>query len=269
MKNSYNGFRVMMSILTIIAVFIMVAPLLVICIAAFDPISLRFPIEGFTVKWFKELVENERFMKAMRVSLGLGFWSSMISTILAIMANIGLRYCSRKVNTWVSILMLSPLFVPSVIMGLALYQIAFLFFGGRQYWLLMLAHILLVLPYPFRTVYAAIGNISKTLDDAALSVGASPFRVVIHILIPMLKPNIFSGALLAFVTSWNDYNISMWLASTKYYPLSVQIYSFMKDDFSPVLAAMSVVLIIFSTIIVLFMNKFMGLSGVAGTRTTG
>ena len=268
MSRLKGPFGVVLIIVAVLSVLLMMAPLIIISVSAFDPVSLRFPIKGFTLEWFKELFTNAKFMKSMWTSLKLGLASSLISTVLALFVSIGLRYCPVKARNSINSLMLAPLFVPSIVLGLALYQLTYMMFDSRQFWMLIFGHIVLTLPYPLRTIMAGLESLPKTLDEASMSVGASPLRMVATVLVPNVKPSFFSGWLLAFVQSWNDFNVAIWMSSNKFYPLSIQIYSFTRESFNPMLAAMCVVLVLFSAAIVLLMDKLFGLSTVAGIRTT-
>lgn len=268
MKKTQGTFGIIMFVLLSITILLIIGPLIVIAVSAFDPITQRFPIEGFTLKWFVELAKKERFMKAALISLIFSIIASAVATALALLSAVGLRYCSGRVKNTVNMIMLSPMFVPSIVLGLALYQVSYLLFGSRQSWMLLLGLTISVITIPMRTILASFENISTTVDEAAMIVGCNPFRMIWAILLPQIKPAFFSGWMLAFVHVWNDFNISIWLASPKFYPLSIEIYSFTKEQSSPLLSAMSVCLILFSAAIVLLINKFFGLSGVANIRST-
>ena len=100
-----------------------------------------------------------------------------------------------------------------------------------------------------------------------MSVGAKPMYMVKTVLLPLIKPGFFSGWLLAFVMSWNDFNISIFLTKPGYNTLSIEVYQYLLYQYSPILAAMSVMMIIFTVLIVLLTNKFFGLSSVSSIRT--
>lgn len=255
-------------VIVIFSITMMLAPLIVVTGASFNSVKMTFPPEGFTLSWYGQLVNNSEFLRAALVSLVVGLLASICSSILGLFAAMGLRYCTGKVKSIVNAMMLSPLFIPSIVVGLAIYQLSYLFFGGKPIWIIVFGHILLTIPFPLRTIAANLESLPLTLDEAAMSVGAKPLKVVRSILLPLIKPGFFAGWLLAFVMSWNDFNISIFLAKPKFYPLSIEIYQYLLYQYSPILAAMSVMLILFTIIVVLFMNKFFGLSGVTGIRTT-
>jgi putative spermidine/putrescine transport system permease protein len=227
---------------------------------------MMFPPEGLSLKWYGELAKNSDFIKAAGVSFCVGMIASITSTLLGLTAAVGLRYSSRKVKSIVMGLMLSPLFIPSIVMGLALCQLSYTVLGTTTIWMLVFGHIILTIPYSMRTIATNLEVLPVTLDEAAMSAGAKPFRVMWSILLPLAKPGVFSGWLLSFLMSWNDFNISIFLARPKFYPLSIEIYEYMIFKYTPLLAAMSVVVVLFTVVIVLVIQKFFGLSGVTNTR---
>lgn len=268
MNNPVPGnFGKCMTVIMIFSVILMLAPLIVVVVVSFNPVTITFPPEGFSLKWYWELARDSDFIKAASVSLIVAFFASVTSTLLGLSAAVGLRYCTGKVKSFVTGIMLSPLFVPTIVVGLALYQLSYMIFGSKPFWVLVFSHVLITIPFPLRTIAANLDILPLTLDEAAMSVGAKPVTVVKSILVPLIKPALFSGWLLSFIISWNDFNVSIFLAKPNFYPLSIEIYQYLLYDYSPILASMSVVLILFTIIIVLLINKLLGLSSVTGVRT--
>lgn len=247
-------------------VVLITLPLIVVIAAAFNPYHLVFPPEGFSFVWFIKLLHEPHFMSSIKVSAILGLLSSALSTLMGISAAIGLRYAGQKVKDAVSGIMLAPLFVPTVVTGLALYQLSYITFSGKQPWMLLLGHILISIPFPLRNIVASLEGVPLSADEAAMNVGARPSRIVWKILLPLIKPGIFSGWVMAFIVSWNDFNISLFLASPGYNPLGVQIYNYIMYQYEPTVAAMSACMIAVACAVVLVLNKFVGLTGLTEAR---
>lgn len=159
-------------VIMIISVILMLAPLIVVTGASFNPVKMTFPPDGFSLKWYGELAGNSEFTRAALVSLVLGLLASITSSLLGLSAAMGLRYCTGKVRSIVNGMMLSPMFIPSIVAGLALYQISYMVFGAKPIWILLFGHILLTIPFPLRTIAANLESLPLSLDEAAMSVGA-------------------------------------------------------------------------------------------------
>lgn len=241
-------------------------PQIVVIATAFNPEHMVFPPEGFSLRWFKELPKDSFFMRSLGVSAVIGFISSILSTIIGTSAAVGLRYSSKKVSRLVSGVMLAPLFIPTVVTGLALYQMSYLLLGGKSPLVLLLGHVILTIPFPLRNVVASLEGLPLSLDEAAMNVGAPPWYAVRKILLPLIKPGVFSGWLMAFIMSWNDFNVSLFLSTPGYNPLAIQIYTYIAYEYKPILAAMSVYLILIACLAVIILNKLVGLSGLTGSR---
>ena len=242
-----------------------IALLIVVLATAFNPTIWYFR-QRFSLKWFAELPKDPSFMRSFMVSAVIGLISSIASTAIGVSAAIGLRYSNHRVRDIVSGVMLAPLFIPTIVTGLALYQMSYMLFGGKSPWMLVLGHILITIPFPLRNVTASLEGLPLSLDEAAMSVGATPLHVLRNILLPLTKPGIFSGWLMAFIMSWNDFNVSLFLSSPGYDPLAIKIYTYIAYEYKPILAAMSVYLIILACLATLILNKSVGLSGLTGSR---
>lgn len=256
-----------MLLIAIMSIILMTAPLIVVIGASFSKTLVIFPPEGITFKWYAELIKKSNFIRAFWASLIFSLSASAFSTFLGLSAAMGLRYCTGKVKSIVTAIMFSPLFFPSIIVALAIYQLCYITLGYKPIWLLPLGFVLLTVPFPLRTISASLELLPLNLDEAAMSVGAKELRVVTDIILPLIKPGVFAGWLIAFVISWNDFNMSIFLAVPELYPLSIEIYNFLLYEYSPIIASMSVVTILFTIISVIIINKYFGLSAITGVKS--
>lgn len=157
---------------------------------------------------------------------------------------------------------MSPLFIPAVIVALALFQFIFMMGVGNNIWVLLAAHIVVTLPYPVRNVIAQMENFDDRLEEAALSVGATPSQALRRVTLPLLKASIVPSLIIVFVLSWNNYTVSIFLANKDWTTLPLQLRAYLQYEYEPFVAAMSTILIIASIILLLIVDRTVGLGSV-------
>ena len=245
----------------------MLAPLVVVIGASFNRDFMAFPPEHFSLAWFGEVFRQPEFIAAAKVSLVLGSVSAALTTVLAIAVTVLLRRANPRLRTVVNTAFLGPLLVPSVILALALYQVVIVATRTTSFLALLIGHIVVTLPYPIRTITAVLEGLDPSLDDAAASVGATPLQTITKIILPLAKSGIVAGALFAFIVSWNDFPISIFLAPPQGIPLPVRIYSYILFEYKPLIAAVSTYLILLSVIIVFSIERLVGFTVFVGRET--
>lgn len=166
----------------------------------------------------------------------------------------------------VSLAFLGPLLIPSIIFALAIYQVMVFTIGSANPVALMIGHVIITLPFPVRTVTAAAEDLDPALIDAAASVGARPFETFRKIVFPLLKPGIMAGFMFAFLISWNDFNISIFLSPYSFQLLPIQIYEYLLYDYKPLIAAVSAWSVIGTGLMILLIDKLVGLNVFVGNR---
>jgi putative spermidine/putrescine transport system permease protein len=151
------------------------------------------------------------------------------------------------------------MYVPSIAFAFVLLQVFSRIGGVSGMWKILLGHIVIILPYIIRNTVAVLTTFNWTLEDAAASLGANPVQVFFKITIPLAKPGIVAGSLLAFLYSFDEAVLSSLLSSPKFVTLPIRIMNYMELTFDPALAAVSTILIVISLILVVLMEKFAGL----------
>jgi putative spermidine/putrescine transport system permease protein len=154
-----------------------------------------------------------------------------------------------------------------VILALALYQVVIVATRTTSLLALLIGHIVVTLPYPIRTITAVLEGLDPSLDDAAASVGATPLQTITKIILPLARSGIVAGALFAFIVSWNDFPISIFLAPPQGIPLPVRIYSYILFEYKPLIAAVSTYLILLSVVVVFSIERLVGFTVFVGRET--
>jgi len=237
-------------------------PLVILIAVSFNPTSMIFPPQGFTLKWYFVIFEKGDFLASAGASTILGLATALITTTLGVLAAIGLQRFTGMSKDVIATFLVSPLFIPAVIVALALFQIIFTIGIVNNVWILLAAHIVVTMPYPVRNVMAQMENFDMRLEEAALSVGATPFQALRRVTIPLLKPSIIPSLIIVFVLSWNNYTVSVFLANKDWTTLPLQLRAYLQYEYEPFVAAMSTVLILISMILLVVLDRTVGLGNV-------
>jgi putative spermidine/putrescine transport system permease protein len=243
-----------------IAVYSMLAlPALIVLIASFDPASaLSFPPKGFSLKWYSAAFSSEPFMSALWTSTHLAVLATILAMMLGFFAALAIdRYTFPGRSTF-QMFVLSPLIVPSVILGLGLLQ--FLAWAGlnQSYIGLLSGHVLITLPYVVRTLTTALKLFDKTLEEAAMNLRASPVKVLWRVTLPLLMPSLISASVFAFVTSFGNVTLSVFLGYSGATTLPVQVMTYVENSSDPVIAAVSSIVIAITFLVVLVIDRLVG-----------
>jgi len=261
MERASRGLRVAV---TAVYVFLLL-PLLIVVVAAFNAGNyFTFPPQGFSLKWFANFFQRREFMQALWLSVDLGFWTAVISTVAGTMASLVLvrgRFRGRDLlNAYVT----SPLLLPQILTGVALLQYLSLLGLAQSYWALLIGHVVVTTPYVVRTVSAVLYNFDLALEEAAQSLGASPVRAFFEVTLGLIKPGVVAGAVLAFAISFDNFTISLFLTSPRLTPLPIELFAYLKYSFDPTAAAASAVAIGVTLVLMLLIARFMGLEEFTG-----
>ncbi|HXJ77193.1 MAG TPA: ABC transporter permease [Candidatus Methylomirabilis sp.] len=230
--------------LIVAAVYLfLLAPLVIVVIVSFDPTdAFRIPPSGLSLRWYRAFFASDTFVRAFfRVSLVVALLVSALATLVGGLAAVGLvRYAFRG-RTLVEAAFLAPIVVPEILLGAAL----FLFWSYlRIKWTatlagLALGHLLIALPYVVRTITAGLHGIEPALEEAAMSLGASRAQAFRKVTLPLIASSVLSGAVFAFIISFSDINIALFVAGADTVTLPVHIFSQIAWQADPTIAAAS------------------------------
>jgi putative spermidine/putrescine transport system permease protein len=154
---------------------------------------------------------------------------------------------------------MSPLMLPAILTGLALFQLFILSGVGRPVWGLIIGHTLVAVPYVLRTTLAVLHNFDTRIEEAAASLGASPARVFREVTLPLIRPGVIAGGIFAFIVSFDQFPISLFLVLPKGETLPVVLFNYIKFDLDGAIAAASMVSIVMALAVVLLLERLIGL----------
>jgi putative spermidine/putrescine transport system permease protein len=235
-------------------------PLLVVVLVSFasDP-YIKIPPSGFSLRWFRAVFDEPSFVLGIANSLKLALAATLVSNVLAVPAALVLvRHRFRGRDALESGL-LSPLSLPLIVLGVAL-----LFYFGRlglglSAVGLLAAHVVITVPYVLRTVTAVYRSADRTIEEAALVLGASPWQTFRRITLPLMRPGIAAGSIFSFLISFDNLPVSIFLTGPQTTTLPVSIFSYLIYHFDPSIAAISTMEIAVVIVLLLAIERVYGL----------
>lgn len=243
----------------LICLFLM-APLIVPVIISFSDTSfVSWPPQGFTLQWYVKILNDVEFLGSFKLSFLLAILATAGALFLGTLAAIGLVRYHFPGRRLVQQLLLSPLIFPMLVTGIALLRLATSMSSYNSFLNLVLGHILVTTPYVVRTVSASLVLVDPAIEEAARTLGASKLRSFWLVTRPQIMPGLVAGGIFAFVTSFDNYPVSMWLADAENIPLPMMIFTLISRLFDPSIAAISSLMILMSVVMILLLERVTGL----------
>ena len=252
----------------------LLTPLLIVVLASFNAGEyLSFPPEGFSLRWYAKFLSSTAFMQSLWFSLQLAVLCTICATVLGTTVAL---YVVRFAGRWrdhLRLFIIMPLLLPEILTAIALlffyYNLEALF-GAiglemasgafRNTFLgLLIGHVLITLPFVFLGISASLYNFDMSLEEAARSLGAGKFTTFRRITLPLVKPGIIAGALLAFIISFDLFNMSLLLKGVGTATLPIQLFDYVRWDFDPTAAAVSSVSIAITLVAIFLTERLVGL----------
>lgn len=248
-----------------IAVFLfLLLPLVIIFVTSFGTKAIiQFPIEGFTIDWYIVALSSKSFMS----SLQLSFWIGVVATLLALIFGVPIAYAlSRytfKHKKGLKDFFLSPTLIPGIVLGYALYQYIVVSLKLPVIPALLLGHLLISLPYIIRVVGSSLEQLDVSIEEAAWTLGCPRHKAFARVVLPNISSGIFASFMLAFVNSFNNVPVSMFLSGPGVTMLPTTLMSYMEYNYDPSVSAISVVLMFVTIGLMLIIEKTLGLAAIS------
>ena len=241
------------------AVF-MLAPLAIVCLIAFTPEGyLALPTNGFSLRWFRAIGNYPEFLRAFRDSLWLGVLSASIAVALAVPAALAVSRAQFPGRDALLALFMSPLMLPHVVLGIAFLRFFTLIGLGGTFVGLILSHVVVVVPFALRLVLATSYGLDRRIEHAAVSLGADGPTVFRRVTFPLLLPGIVSGWVLAFINSFDEVTMTVFIASPATTTLPVRLFLYIQDNIDPLVCSISASLIGLATLLMIGLDRAFGL----------
>lgn len=240
--------------------FFLLAPLLVVIGVSFTSSNfLRFPPEGFSLQWYDAVINNTLYVDAFWLSIQIAGFGTILAMVLGVPASLVLvrkRFLGAGV---ISAIFLSPLILPTVVLGVAILQYASALGFARSFTALLVGHVVLIIPYVIRATLVSLADFDLASEEAAQDLGATTMQTLFLVALPQIKPGVIAGGLLGFVISWINVEVSIFNSTSAMVTLPVRIFNQVQATVDPSMAAVSAVTIYFAVIAVFALDYFIGI----------
>jgi putative spermidine/putrescine transport system permease protein len=240
-----TGGQRLMRVVVALILLVMIAPIVVVVVLSFSSASyLTFPPPTFGVRWYREYLGSRDWLAATALSLEVAVSVVVLSTFLGTLATLGLARLPRMARMLATGLILSPLIMPVIIVAIGVYY-AFARYGlvGTPVGL-VLAHTCLAVPFVVTSVGASLAGFDRRLEMAALSLGATPLGTFRQVTLPLILPGVLVGALFAFITSFDELVVALFLSGANAVTLPRRMWEDLRYALDPTIAAVSTLTIV-------------------------
>jgi putative spermidine/putrescine transport system permease protein len=257
--------RPLLSLLTAAAVVFLLFPIVVVVGVALSAGSvLEFPPDGLSLRWFGEALAYEPFRDSLVTSLVVAVSATVVALAVGVPATYAIHRRSPRGRAVLQTLFLSPLIVPELVLGFALFQQFVVFAGFDALTGLIIGHSVLLLPYAVRVTGASLEQADPALEDAAAGLGAGPLTSFFRVTLPVIAPGLVAATILSLLTSFNNVPLSLLLTSRKVETLPVAMLEYVQTSFTPMIAAVSALLLLVTIGVALLTERLVGFQKVFG-----
>jgi putative spermidine/putrescine transport system permease protein len=253
--------RMVFGVLTAVAMLFLVAPTVIVLLTSFTASeSLRFPPPGFSLRWYYALIDADQMQRAAWNTLVVAFWTTLISVVLGTGASLAI---ARSRARWVraaDLLFMSPLLLPALAFGFAALVYVHRLGFSPNIPFLVLGHVIVCVPFVLRTTVAALSQLDPALLDASASLGAGGWTTFRRVTLPLIAPGLGAGAFLAFMASFDNVPVSLFLADERSEMLPIHLWQQIETNLDVRTAAASGLIIAFTLILMMLAERMAGLS---------
>ena len=241
--------RILMGGLGLLTVLYLLAPTLVIVPMSFtESRILSFPPQGFTLEWYERIVADRQWSSALTNSAQVAVLTTILSVVLGTLAALALARGRFPGRTAANGLVLAPLIVPVVIIAIGMFSLFVRWRISGSLVGLVLAHTALAVPFVVVSVSASLRTVDRNLELAAANLGATPRQTFLRVTFPIIVPGVIAGAIFAFITSWDEVVVSIFLTSARFRTLPVEMWEQVRQAVDPTVAAVATTLLVVTTV---------------------
>lgn len=220
----------------------------------FNEGMLSLDPDAYSLKWYREIWHEDKWLLAIQNSFYIGFMATIIATVLGTTAAIGLSNSRMPFQRMIMALLLSPMIVPLIITAAGMFFFYTQLDIAGSYIGVILAHAALGTPFVVITVNAALAGFDYSLVRASLGMGAKPVYTFFKVIMPLIRPGVISGALFAFVTSFDEVIVVLFLAGPEQRTIPRQMFSGLREEINPTILAVATLLVLISALLLLTME---------------
>lgn len=236
---------------TLVVAFLLLPLVAILPLAFTDSVFLVYPISGPSIRWFGMLAESQSWARAIVNSLIIGTGATVVATVIGTLAAMGLRRNLVPFSGLLRSIFLLPMVVPAVVLGVGMQILCARMGLASSYLGVIIAHAVLCVPFVLVNVASSLASIDPALERAAASLGAAPAKVFQEVTLPLAMPGILTGAVFAFATSLDEVVITLFVAGPNQTTLARQMFSSLRENISPAIAAAAFIIMILTFVLLL------------------
>ena len=242
---------VLSAICGLMALFLLLPIIFIVALSFGSSRWLIFPPPGWTLKWYGELFADPRWIGAALTSAKIGVIVMVLSVVLGLLASLALVRGTFRGRAVLRAFFLTPMVLPVVIIAVALYA-AFLRLGlNGTLPGFVIAHLIVALPFAIITISGALEAFDPAIEEAAILCGASPWEARLRVTLPGISHGVFSAAIFSFLISWDEVVLAIFMASPSLQTLPVKVWTTLRQDLTPVIAAASTLLVVLTVLLMI------------------
>ncbi|EKE78982.1 ABC transporter permease [Oceanibaculum indicum] len=236
------------------------APIVIVVAASFSEAGyIRFPPGALSLRWYVEFLTDARWMQGFATSLLLAAAGAVISSLAAFLAALVVTRRRSRFSSFFETAVLTPILFPHAALGVAMLALVSMFHVYGSFAGLLLAHCIMTLPYAYRPISVSLRKLDSAMEEASMSLGARPWETFWRVTFPLVRPGLITALLFSFILSFDEVTVTMFLVGPHVTTLPVQIYSFIQESGTPVVAAISTTLVLFTLLMVMLLERLVGL----------
>ena len=244
--------RILMAAVGLLTVIYLLAPTLVVIPMSFTEARiLSFPPQGFSLQWYERMFTDRQWSSGMVNSAIVAVLTAAIATFLGTLAALGLNRGRFPGRSLMNGLVIAPLVVPVVIIAIGMFSLFVQWRIAGSVIGLVVAHTALALPFVVVSVSASLRTMDRNLELAAANLGANPRQSFTRITLPIILPGVVAGAIFAFITSWDEVVVAIFLTSARFRTLPVEMWEQVRQVVDPTVAAVATTLFVVTTVLLL------------------
>ena len=247
--------------ITALYVFLL-APILIVVFTSFSPgMSNTYRLSEASLHWYREFLNSSSFMDSFKFSLVLALLASLFSTVIGLLTSYALVRFLGKARTLGQSIAMLPMMIPHILISLSL-LLLLTQLPIPEMAMLVIGHVLICLPFTIAGITASLEGVDPDVEAAAYTLGAGRLRVLWEVTVPLVAPGVLSSAIFAFIISFGDVYIALFISGPGATTLPVEIFSYVQWESSPIVAAITTVQIIMIILFGLFIERLVGLRSV-------
>lgn len=250
-----------LAVLTILTFIFLLSPLAIIIVTSFGADSyLSFPPKSWSLHWYQHIFETEGFLSTFQTSIFVSILGNLIALAIGLPAAYGLSRYQFWGKKFLNSLFISPLLIPGIVLGFALLKYVIVTYHFSIYTGLLVGHAVIMLPFVIRVIASSLANFDFSIEEAAISLGASRFATFFKVVLPNIRSGLIAAVVLAFLESFNNVDISIFMTGPGISTLPIQMLQYVQNYFDPTIAAISVLMMLMTAALMYVIERLMGLS---------